>query len=499
MTTSVRTSAVHPLDGTRTLSRELVGGKAYSLNKMSALGMPVPPAFAITAEVCPAYHERGNSLPEKVWCDVLEQVAALERLTGHIFGGASSPLLVSVRSGAAVSMPGMMDTILNLGLNEEISESLASQTGDDRWSRESHERFRRSFTDIVGSEPPDDPIEQLRSAVGAVFESWFSARAVSYRDRHQITGLNGTAVTVQAMVFGNRDEQSGTGVAFSRDPLTGEHGVTGEWLSKAQGEDVVSGVGSPQEIAEFAKQQPNNHNALCEIADILERDAADMVDIEFTVESGTLYMLQARAGKRSASAAVRIAVDMVHEGLIDRPAALKRVTGDQARQLEHDAAGAARGTEIARGVAAGSGQATGVAVTDLDEALRRSDEGDQVVLVRSSTSPDDVPVMFGSVAVITEQGGSTSHAALVCREIGLPCVVGCGQGTLETLRGQTLTVDGSNGLVLRDAIAAEGVAAPNSHAEALRSWALEASDAHLNEATCEHTLADLLQRNPAGS
>lgn len=473
MTTSAVTDQVVLLDGTRELSRDEVGGKAYSLNRMSALGLPVPPAFAIGVEVCPVFHDAGGVLPDALWRGVLDRLAELEDRTGHRFADPASPLLVSVRSGAARSMPGMMDTVLNLGLTESLRDALASQTGDHAWAEDTWARFVRSYTGIVGTPPPSDPLEQLREAVGAVFRSWFSDRAVAYRKRHEITDLVGTAVTVQAMVFGNRDADSGTGVLFTRNPNNGEPGLFGEWLARAQGEDVVSGERTPQQLDALAETQTENHAALVEVARVLEADHRDMVDVEFTIESGRLYVLQARNGKRAALAAVRIAVDMANEGLIDKSTALTRVTPEQARHLEEQGDATVGGEELARGLGASPGIGAGVAVTDTDEALRFADEGKTVVLVRPSTSPEDVPAMFASAAVVTEHGGGTSHAALVCREIGLPCVVGCGDGTVRALAGQSVTVDGTAGLVFAGELLAGRDGTTHEAVRTLTSWACE--------------------------
>ncbi|PKK14020.1 pyruvate, phosphate dikinase [Thermomonospora sp. CIF 1] len=467
------TGDVYLLDGTRQLTREVVGGKAYSLNRMSALGLPVPPAFAIGVDVCPAYHEAGGRVPEAVWADVLKHLAELERRTGRRFGDPGAPLLVAVRSGAARSMPGMMDTVLNLGLTEPLRDALAEQSGNREWAEDTWRRFVRSYTDTVGTAPPADPVEQLRAAVGAVFQSWFSERAVAYRERHGIDDLVGTAVTVQAMVFGNLDDDSGTGVLFSRDPNTGEPGLFGEWLARAQGEDVVSGERTPQPLAALAETQPDNHAELVRIARVLEEDHRDMVDVEFTVESGKLYVLQARAGKRTPLAAARIAVDMAEEGLIDRRTALTRITPEQARRLEEQGGVTAGGEQLAKGLGASPGVGGGIAVTDTEEALRLSGEGKAVVLVRPATSPEDVPAMFASSAVVTEHGGSTSHAALVCREIGLPCVVGCGDGTMRELAGRAITVDGTAGVVLAGLVDTEQSGAEHEAVRTLASWAGE--------------------------
>jgi pyruvate,orthophosphate dikinase len=473
MPTSAITDRVVLLDGTRELTREEVGGKAYSLNRMSTLGLPVPPAFAIGVDVCPVFHDAGGLLPDAVWAGVLDRLGDLEARTGHRFGDPASPLLVSVRSGAARSMPGMMDTVLNLGLTEPLRDALAAQTGDPAWAEDTWARFVRSYGGIVGTPPPADPLQQLREAVGAVFRSWFSDRALAYRKRHEITDLVGTAVTVQAMVFGNRDADSGTGVLFTRDPNNGEPGLFGEWLARAQGEDVVSGERTPLPLAALAETQPENHAALVDIARVLEADHRDMVDVEFTIESGRLYVLQARNGKRAPLAATRIAVDMANEGLIDKSVALTRVTPDQARHLEEHGGASAQGDELARGLGASPGVGAGVAVTDIDEALRLADEGKSVVLVRPSTAPEDVPAMFASAAVVTEHGGGTSHAALVCREIGLPCVVGCGDGTVQALAGRPVTVDGTAGVVFAGELTADRDGTTHEAVRTLTSWAHE--------------------------
>ncbi|MFT4042585.1 MAG: pyruvate, phosphate dikinase [Gordonia sp. (in: high G+C Gram-positive bacteria)] len=456
MTTALTSSTdtrlpVVTLDGTAPADKNLLGGKAYSVNKMRALGLPVPPAFALTTDVCRRYHDVGQRLDDDVWEAVLEHLRALESATGRRFGAGPFPLLVSVRSGAAQSMPGMMDTVLNLGLTESLSAQLADATGDPAWAWDTWQRFRAGYAEIVLGDatrtPPDDPYEQLREAIGAVFRSWTNDRVRAYRARHGLGTGGGTAVTVQAMVFGNRDDNSGTGVVFSRDPGTGDTNLFGEWLARAQGEDVVSGERTPENISEFGTRHTALHAELIRIADILEREHRDLVDIEFTVESGTLYILQCRSGKRSPRAAVRIAVDLVREGLLRPEEAVTRISAEQARLLTDEASVSGEATVLARGVGAGPGAASGVVFTDTDAAAQAAAAGTPVVLVRRSTSPADVPAMFESVAVVTEVGGTTSHAALVCREIGLPCVVGCGTGITDTLAGATVTVDGTTGIV----------------------------------------------------
>lgn len=439
------------LDGTRPGTRAVLGGKAYSVNKMRAMGLPVPPAFALPTGVCAIYHDNGRSLPDTIWQQVLEHLRALEAETGRRFGAGPSPLLVSVRSGAAQSMPGMMDTVLNLGLTPELCEALTTETGDQRWATDTWERFCHSYADIVvgnpGALPPGDPFEQLRAAIGAVFDSWTNERVRAYRARHNLGAGAGTAVTVQAMVFGNRDEQSGTGVMFSRDPATGDKVLYGEWLATAQGEDVVSGEKTPNPLVTVGEILPEVYPELERIAGVLEREHRDLVDIEFTVESGRLYVLQCRAGKRSPRAAVRIAVDLVREGLITADEAVARISAEQAASLATTNAVRPDQTVLVTGLGAGPGVAAGQAVSDIDQALDLAAAGTPVVLVRPSTAPDDVPAMFDSVAVVTELGGATSHAALVCREIGLPCVVGAGTGAVAKLTGLTVTVDGATGSV----------------------------------------------------
>ncbi|MCP2288527.1 pyruvate, phosphate dikinase [Nocardia amikacinitolerans] len=443
--------SVAELDGTCGLGRDRIGGKAWSVDHMRALGLPVPPAFAVTTEGWADFRERG-ALSEEIWLQVRVGVAALERGTGRRFGDTERPLLVSVRSGAAVSMPGMMDTVLNLGINDDVERALAAETRNPGYAADTHGRFRSQYREIVLGDPlgavPQDPWEQLRGAIAAVFRSWDSARAKTYRRSRGVSDDLGTAVTVQAMVFGNLDALSGTGVLFSRNPNTGERTVFGEWLVGGQGEDVVSGRTTPRPLDELAVTMPDVHRQLLAAADLLERDGRDIQDIEFTVESGRLWLLQSRPAKRSARAAVRAAVAMAGEGLIDPATALSRVDAEQVRTVLRPASGIETDQPpLARGESACPGLASGIVVTDPDEAETRAAAGEDVVLARPTTSPDDLHGMIAARAIVTELGGATSHAALVSRELGRPCVVGCGPGVVATLAGRVVTVDGGAGAV----------------------------------------------------
>ncbi|MET9487986.1 pyruvate, phosphate dikinase [Nocardia sp. NPDC006630] len=449
------------LDGACGLSRQQIGGKAWSIDHMRALGLPVPPAFVITTEGWADYTRRGAIAPG-IWEQVRAGIASIERGTGRTFGSPDRPLLVSVRSGAAISMPGMMDTVLNLGMTDAVQQALAEQTQNPRYAGDTRQRFVHQYRETVLGDPngavPLDPWDQLRGAIEAVFRSWDSARAKTYRRNRGVPDTLGTAVTVQAMVFGNLDEHSGTGVLFSRNPNTGDGPVYGEWLVGGQGEDVVSGRLTPRPLDELATTQPQVHARLIAATELLERDGRDLQDIEFTVESGTLWMLQSRSAKRSARAAVRTAVAMVAEGLISADEALDRITPDQVREVLRPASGVTTGQEpLARGESACPGLASGVVVTDPDEAERRAEAGEDVILVRPTTSPDDLHGMIAARAIVTELGGTTSHAALVSRELGRPCVVGCGPGVVAALVGRTVTIDGGAGLVLAGEIVAKPV------------------------------------------
>lgn len=443
---------VMALDGRRELPKEVVGGKAWSVNRMRALGLPVPPAFVLTTDCCADFYARGRLLSDTIWEQVVQGITALEAGTGRQFGGSKHPLLLSVRSGAAVSMPGMMDTVLNLGMNDDVLRALAAETGSLEYANDTYERFQIEYRKTVLTDTQDvipaDPWEQLQAAIAAVFLSWKSPRAQAYRRHHGVDDAMGTAVTVQAMVFGNLDDESGTGVLFSRNPSTGDGPAWGEWLVCGQGEDVVSGRTTPEPLDVLAEANPHIHRQLCEYAEVLERVGRDIQDIEFTVESGRLWLLQARPAKRSPRAAVRAAVAMVDEGLIAEDEAVARVTAGQLRLLlKPELSGEISGEPLVTGEPACPGLASGTVVTDPDEAEERSDAGEDVVLVRSTTSPEDFHGMVAARAIITERGGSTSHAAVVSREIGRPCIVGCGEGAVALLGGRMVTVDGSGGKV----------------------------------------------------
>ncbi len=448
--TNNATRRVQPLSAEGDLPRETIGGKAWSIQKMLSLGIPVPPAFVLTTGVCREYHEAGRRLPAELGDELRSAMAELEQATGRSFGQTSKPLLVSVRSGAAISMPGMMDTVLNLGMTPAVEAALAAETSDSGYAADTRRRFVEQFEKVVGSTPPEDPWAQLELAIRAVLDSWHSKRATAYRQSRGITEEGGTAVTVQAMVFGNLDDQSGTGVLFTQDPLTGAADPYGEWLPRGQGEDVVSGRADALHLDELATHLPGVHRDLLAAATVLEHEGRDVQDIEFTVQSGTLWLLQARSAKRTPRAALRCATRFQRNGLISIPEALDRITVDHVRALlrpQLDPAAVSASPPVASGKSASPGIATGMVVTDADEAEQLSDEGQQVVLARPTTDPDDVAGMAASVAVVTEIGGSTSHAAVVCREMAVPCVVGCGIDTVTALAGQTVTVDADSGTI----------------------------------------------------
>jgi pyruvate,orthophosphate dikinase len=491
------------LDDVRLPSRDLIGGKAWSVARMQALGLNVPSAFVVTTEACKAYLASGE-LPNRLDEEIGAAIGWLERRAGRSFGKGPHPLLVSVRSGAPVSMPGMMDTVLNLGINDITEMALATECGNPAFARNTHKRFLELYAHIVlratisdldqasepsewralitassGSAVPTDPHEQLRSAVRSVFDSWNSRRARRYRQHHNIPEDLGTAVTVQAMVFGNLDERSGTGVLFSRNPSTGAPVPHGEYMPCAQGEDVVSGKFTPKPLSVLAAEQPKAHDELLAAARSMELAAGDVQDIEFTVERGKLFFLQSRSAKLAPQAAVQIAVDLVREGVIDENTALMRITPDQLRILlsPRISEAALRSVQLlASGEAASPGVGIGTVVDDADEAERRVQLGEAVVLARPTTSPEDLHGMIASRAVVTEKGGSTSHAAVVGRALGLPCVVGCGEGVLESLIGKIVTVDGRSGKIYAGALAIE-TPDENSHTalSVLSEWATRKS------------------------
>ncbi len=486
--------------------KSLLGGKGAGLCEMTRAGLPVPPGLVVTTEACNAFFDNGKQFPEGLWDQVTEGLRAIEKKVGKRFGDPNNPLLVSVRSGAAFSMPGMMDTVLNLGLNEMTVQGLAAQTGNLRFALDAYRRFASLFgeivmgvahekfervmdrfkaqttggkdtdlktedlQDIITAEKqiilaeqhaiPEDPYEQLRVAIAAVFNSWMGRRAVDYRRINRIPDSLGTAVNVQAMVFGNMGEESGTGVAFTRNPSTGEKQLYGEYLLNAQGEDVVAGIRTPHPISELKKELPQVYTQFASIAELLEKHYRDMQDVEFTIERGKLWMLQTRTGKRSGAAAVRIAVDMAQEKLIDRGMAIQRVSPEQIDQLLHPTVDPKTNAPVlAVGLPASPGAAQGQVVFSPDEAEELAREGAKLVLVRQETSPDDFHGMVAAQAIVTARGGMTSHAAVVARGMGKTCVSGAnaleidyGQqqftvnGTVVT-KGDWITVDGSTGRI----------------------------------------------------
>ncbi len=489
--------------------RDLLGGKGAGLAEMTNAGLPVPPGFTITTEACNDYFTAGEQLPAGLWDDVLAAVREVEGLTGKGFGNAADPLLVSVRSGAKFSMPGMMDTVLNLGLNEETLHGMVALTGNERFGWDAYRRFIQMFGRIVmevkperfdealeakkhargveqdteltaddlrelvdefkaivradtGRDFPSDPYEQLDLAIKAVFASWFGKRAMDYRNNQHIAHDLGTAVNVVTMVFGNMGDDSGTGVAFTRDPNTGEKTLYGEYLTNAQGEDVVAGIRTAPKIAQMQTDMPEVYSEFQRIGQQLERHYRDVQDLEFTIERGKLYMLQTRSAKRTAAAAVRIATDLVDEGLITKEEALGRIEPAHVDQLlrdQFDPAARTAATRLAKGLNASPGAAVGKAVFDADTAVEWVANGERVVLVRIETSPDDFHGMAVAQGILTARGGATSHAAVVARQIGKPCVAGCHElhidyaaGTAEAngvrfAQGDWISVDGSTGEV----------------------------------------------------
>jgi pyruvate,orthophosphate dikinase len=405
------------LDGRERLDARLAGRKAVGINRMRQLGLAVPPAFVISAAEARSW--RDGRTRANVWSTVVDSIQWIEHETGTAFGNPACPLLLSVRSGAYESMPGMMDTVLNVGSSQPERNSAAVSDGAQEWARDTWARFTRSWTRLASDPPlpPPDAYHQLRVAIQVVASSWDRPRAAAYRERLGIVDGLGTAVTVQSMVFGNRDDRSGTGVAMSHDPISGERVLSGEWLRTAQGDDLVSGLCTPRPLADLASELPDAYRELARGLQALESDMGDVVCVEFTVESGKLYFLQmhmARSGPRDPSGT--------------RPNAFESTT-------------------VITGVGASPGTASGYAHTVIEEALRDVNREQPVVLVRPFTAPDDVPAMFLAAAVVTAYGGLTSHAAVICRELGIPCVVGCGTEALVRAPGRHVTVDGSRGVV----------------------------------------------------
>ncbi len=488
--------------------RDLLGGKGAGLAEMTRAGLPVPPGFTITTAVCREYLKRGKKIIEEIKPEVMDKMRVLEEKTSKKFGDPGNPLLVSVRSGAPISMPGMMDTILNLGLNDETVKGLVAQTGDERFAYDSYRRFIQMFGNVVmgiphdkfekviekwkakkgfkydnevdadtwkaviedykalirkekGRDFPQDVWEQLFMAIAAVFESWNNERAKVYRKIHGISDEMGTAVNVQTMVFGNMGDDSGTGVAFTRNPSTGEKKIYGEFLINAQGEDVVAGIRTPLPIEKMAEVLPEVYEELKRVCEQLERHYKDVQDIEFTVEKGKLYLLQTRTAKRTAQAAVKIAVDMVKEGIIDKETAIMRVSPKQVETLLHRQIDPNAKYEIvAKGLPASPGAACGKVVFDPDEASELGSRGEKVILVRPETTPDDIHGLFAAQGVLTSRGGMTSHAAVVARGMGKPCVAGCEDisidldrevftvGDIVVKKGDVITIDGGRGIVI---------------------------------------------------
>ena len=504
-------------EGDRSM-RDLLGGKGANLAEMTNIGLPVPPGFTITTDTCNQYYAEGKQFPAGLMDEIKTAVAAVEKKMDRTFGGSTLPLLVSVRSGAKFSMPGMMDTVLNLGLNPTTIDALIKETSNPRFVYDAYRRLIMMLSDVAfglskhhfdneifqaykekkgvtndleldaddlkeisnqflgyvkahaGREFPNDPFEQLQLAVEAVFASWNNDRAIIYRRTEKIPDEIGTAVNIQSMVYGNAGDDCGTGVAFTRDPSTGEKAMFGEYLMNAQGEDVVAGVRTPVPISELDKQNPAIYKQFTDICDRLEAHYKDMQDIEFTIEHNRLFMLQCRSGKRTGPAAVHTAVDMVHEGLISKEEAVNRVTGSHVDQLLHpriDPSVIDAAQKIAAGLAASPGAAVGIAVFDADTAAARGGHGgagEKVILVRDETNPDDVHGMLAAQGVLTARGGKTSHAAVVARGFGIPCVAGAEAikvnaetktatvGGVTFKEGDTITMDGSTGNVYLGAL-----------------------------------------------
>lgn len=502
--------------------KNLLGGKGVNLCEMTKIGVPVPQGFIVSTEACNQYYEDGRNLVASIEQEIYETMSKLESITGKQFGGKNNPLLVSVRSGARVSMPGMMDTILNLGLNDEVVEVISKSTNNERFAYDSYRRFIQMFSDVVmgiekksfehlmdqmkekkgvkldteldandlkelvkqfkehykkekGEEFPSDPKKQLIEAVVAVFRSWNNPRAIVYRRMNDYPSSWGTAVNVQEMVFGNKGEQSGTGVAFSRNPSTGENKIFAEYLMNAQGEDVVAGIRTPEPIETLEKRNPAIYKEFMDIVEKLEKHYKDMQDMEFTIEEGKLYFLQTRNGKRTAQAALKIAVDLVEEKLINKEEAILKVEPKQLDTLLHptfDPQVIKNSTPITKGLPASPGAATGKIAFTAQEAKERAANGEQVVLVRLETSPEDIEGMVAAQGVLTVRGGMTSHAAVVARGMGTCCVAGCGDIKIDE-EAKTLEVNGKT-YIANDYISIDG-STGNVYGEQIKTVAPEIS------------------------
>jgi len=491
--------------------KELLGGKGANLAEMTNIGIPVPPGFTVTTEACAEYYKLSKKYPEGTWDQVETKLAELEKKMGMKLGDPENPLLVSVRSGAAVSMPGMMDTVLNLGLNDRSVLGLVKKTNDEKFAYDAYRRFINMFGDVVmgvdhkhfekildkaketkgveydvdlgaedwkkvcegykevirkhkGKSFPEDPKEQLRMGIDAVFQSWNSKRAIAYRRINNITGLLGTAVNVQVMAFGNMGETSGTGVLFTRNPSTGENKLYGEYLMNAQGEDIVAGIRTPLHIDELKKSMPKIYDELVSIYKKIEKHYKDMQDMEFTIQEGKLFILQTRNGKRTTAAALKIAVDMKEDKLISKKTAVLRIDAAQLDQLLHkrlDPIAKGKAEVLAKGLPASPGAAVGKVVFTAERAHKLAQEGEKVILTRTETSPEDIEGMNAAQGILTSRGGMTSHAAVVARGMGKPCVAGCSDAVIDEEKGvcriggielnemDSITLDGATGEVIK--------------------------------------------------
>ncbi|MCT4594578.1 MAG: pyruvate, phosphate dikinase [Anaeromicrobium sp.] len=500
--------------------KNLLGGKGANLAEMRKIGLPVPHGFTVTTETCNKYYEDGKKIEDNIVAEILEHVVKIEEETGKILGSKENPLLVSVRSGAAISMPGMMDTILNLGLNDETVKVLFEKTNNKSFAYDCYKRFIQMFSDVVlgiekykfdsisGSgdeieliiekykklvkketkkEFPQDPKEQLMMAIRAVFDSWNNQRAIIYRRINNIPDKIGTAVNVQAMVFGNMGETSGTGVAFTRNPSTGEKVLFGEFLTNAQGEDVVAGIRTPKDISQLKDLMPKLYEEFVGVTKLLEDHYKDMQDIEFTFEDRKLYLLQTRTGKRTAKAAIKIAADLVEENVINKEEALLRIEIDKLDQLLHPTfkeESLNNGTKMAKGIGASPGAASGRVYFSAEDVVREAEKGEKTILVRQETSPEDIEGMIKAQGVLTVHGGMTSHAAVVARGMGKCCVVGCGELTInekaktltanhiEVKEGEYISIDGTSGVVYKGLVETEATKLSDDF-ETIMNWADE--------------------------